>query len=130
MFQLIKSTLGSINNLIVKSITTDEVSATRLSSYMILAPIQMMIIVVILIEMTAFIHAMFIGKDYVLSNEFIITFGMVLSHHLAILFSRSKSQSRAELRGNNNVTSNTTDVTDPVTTDSSTTNQDNNPTKQ
>ena len=99
MFQLIKSAFNSINRLIVKSVSSDEVSATRISSYLILAPIQLMIIVIILIELFEFFHSVYTGKNYVLSNEFIITFGMVLSHHLAILFSRSKSQSREELKG-------------------------------
>lgn len=101
MFQLIKSAFSSINRLIVRSVTTDEVSATRISSYLILAPIQLMILVVVLIELFEFGHSIWTGHPYVLSNEFIITFGMVLSHHLAILFSRSKSQSRAELKGDN-----------------------------
>jgi hypothetical protein len=97
MFEAIKSAIASINRLIVKSVSTDEVSSARLSSFMILAPIQMMILVVILIELVAFGTSIYHGKDYVLSNEFIITFGMILSHHLAILFSRTKSQSRKEL---------------------------------
>ena len=101
MFQIIKSALSSINKLIVKSVSTDEVSATRLSSFMILAPIQLMILVVVAIEVFEFGHSVYAGTPYVLSSEFIITFGMVLSHHLAILFSRSKSQSRAELKGDN-----------------------------
>lgn len=112
MFQLIKSAFASINRLIVKSVSTDEVSATRLSSFMVLAPIQLMIIVIILIELFEFFHSIYIGKDYVLSNEFIITFGMVLSHHLAILFSRSKSQSREELKGG--TTPPTEDPKDPT----------------
>lgn len=99
MFPILKSAINSINKLIVRSVTTDAVSATRISSYLILAPIQLMIFVVILIEMSSFIHSLWTDGEYVLSNEFIITFGMVLSHHLAILFSRSKSQSREELKG-------------------------------
>lgn len=110
----------SINRLIVRSVTTDEVSATRISSYLILAPIQIMIFVVVIIEMFEFVHSVYTGHDYVLSNEFIITFGMVLSHHLAILFSRSKSQSRDELKGSTTTTSTTTETAATTTEETST----------
>ncbi len=111
MFKVITSAIASLNKLIVKSVSTDEVSATRLSSYLILAPIQLMVLVIILIELFEFFHSVYTGNDYVLSTEFIITFGMVLSHHLAILFSRSKSQSREELKGG---TTPTEDPKDPT----------------
>lgn len=120
MIQLIKSMFMSINRLIVRSVTTDEVSATRISSYLILAPIQIMIFVVVIIEMFEFVHSVYTGHDYVLSNEFIITFGMVLSHHLAILFSRSKSQSRDELKGSTTTTSTTTETAATTTEETST----------
>jgi len=121
MIQLIKSAFISINRLIVRSVTTDEVSATRISSYLILAPIQLMIFVVVLIEMFEFVHSVWTGHNYVLSNEFIITFGMVLSHHLAILFSRGKSQSREELKGSSTTTTSTTTETAETTTEETST---------
>lgn len=78
---------------------SEEFSSTRLQSYIILFPILAMILVVISIEIFSFGHAIWFDKPYVLSNEFIITFGMILSHHLAILFSRKKSQSIDEIKG-------------------------------
>jgi hypothetical protein len=67
-----------------------ETSSVRLQSYLVLIPIILMVIVFLMIEIWAFIHAAYIGADYVLSSEIIVVFGMVLSHHLALLFSRSK----------------------------------------
>lgn len=55
--------------------------------------------VFLIIEIWSFIHAIYTGKEYVLSNEIIVVYGMLLSHHLAILFSRTKSQGMAELKG-------------------------------
>lgn len=98
--KFILSIFNSVNVLIIKSLkTTDEVSATRLQSYLLLALIQLMILVVVGIEVVAFGHSTYIGKEYVLSNEFIIAFATICSHHLAVLFSRSKSQSIKELKG-------------------------------
>lgn len=74
-------------------------SSARIQSYLVLAPILLMVLVVVGIEITSFGIAMYAAKTYVMSNEFIIVFGMTLSHHLAILFSRSKSQSITEIKG-------------------------------
>lgn len=90
--------------LIKKSLNgySDETSSARLQSYIVLLPILLMILVVMSIEIFQFGHSIYIDKPYVLSNEFIITFGMILSHHLAILFSRKKSQSLDEIKGVSN----------------------------
>lgn len=72
-------------------------SSTRYQSYLILLPILLMIFVTTGIELTSFIIAMYHAKAYVLSNEFIIVFGMVLAHHLSILFSRTKNPSISEV---------------------------------
>lgn len=77
---------------------SNEVSTARTQSYLVLVPILMMVFVVLGIEISSFIYALHLAKTYIISNEFIIVFGMVLSHHLAILFSRNKSQSIKELK--------------------------------
>lgn len=44
------------------------------------------------IELYNFIHTLyFTDNTYTISNEIIIIFGMVLSHHLALVFSRRSS---------------------------------------
>jgi len=81
-------------------------SSVRLQSYIILFPIVFTILIFLAIEIWAFIHAIKTDKEYKLSSEIIIVFGMTLSHHLAILFSRTKSQSIAEISGKDKPTKN------------------------
>lgn len=82
------------------SISTSEISSVRIQSYIILLPIILMSIVFVIIEVWSFIHAIYNDKSYVLSNEIIVVFGMILSHHLAILFSRSKTTGMDEIKTN------------------------------
>lgn len=82
------------------SISTSEISSVRIQSYIILLPIILMSIVFVIIEVWSFIHAIYNDKSYVLSNEIIVVFGMILSHHLAILFSRSKTAGIDEIKSN------------------------------
>jgi uncharacterized oligopeptide transporter (OPT) family protein len=93
-----------INKILMKiaeSVDTqgNAISSVRLQSYIILFPILMMVLVFLIIEIWSFAHAIQHGDEYKLSSEIIIVFGMMLSHHLAILFSRSKSQTIGELKG-------------------------------
>jgi hypothetical protein len=96
-----KTIVNSILLKIAESVdgTSNKVSSSRVQSYIILFPILLMVLVFLVIEIWAFGHAIKNGIDYKLSSEIIIVFGMMLSHHLAILFSRTKSQSIAELQG-------------------------------
>lgn len=96
-----KTIVNSILLKIAESVdgTSNKVSSSRVQSYIILFPILLMVLVFLIIEIWAFGHAIKNGIDYKLSSEIIIVFGMMLSHHLAILFSRTKSQSIAELQG-------------------------------
>lgn len=96
-----KTIINKILMKIAESVDTqgNTISSVRLQSYIILFPILLMVLVFLIIEIWSFIHAIRHGAEYKLSSEVIIVFGMMLSHHLAILFSRSKSQSVAELKG-------------------------------
>ena len=98
-----KTIINKILMKIAESVDTqgNTISSVRLQSYIILFPILLMVLVFLIIEIWSFIHAIKHGTEYKLSSEIIIVFGMMLSHHLAILFSRSKSQSVAELKGGN-----------------------------
>lgn len=74
-------------------------SSSRLQSYIVLLPILFMSIIFIGFEITSFIVCMYSGADYYISSEIIVIFGMLLSHHLALIFSRKKSQSIEEIKG-------------------------------
>lgn len=87
--------------------TSNSVSTSRVQTYMIIVPIIIMVFTFLIIEMWSFIHAIKVDKEYRLSNEIIVVFGMVLSHHLAILFNRTKSQSLKELKGGEETNDNT-----------------------
>lgn len=75
-----------------------SISSVRVQSYLIVPMIILFVMTFIMIEIWSFVHGIRTGGNYAISNEIIIIFGMMLSHHLAILFSRSKSQSMKELK--------------------------------
>ena len=74
-------------------------SSVRLQSFIILLPILLMTFTFIGFEITTFAMCIYLGKAYYISSEIIVIFGMILSHHLALVFSRKKSQSIAEIKG-------------------------------
>lgn len=89
-FQIIRQSLNG---------STNDPSTVRIQSYLILLPILLTMLTFLIIEVWSFIHAIKLGTDYRLSNEIIVVFGMVLSHHLAVLFQRNKSQGIGEIKG-------------------------------
>lgn len=95
MLQVFKN----LQKLILPSLNgdTNEVSVVRLQSYFILLPILIMVGTFLGIEIQSFAYAIYHAKTYVLSNEIIIVFGMLLSHHLALLFSRNKIKTISEI---------------------------------
>jgi len=95
-----KTIVNSILLKIAESVdgTSNKVSSSRVQSYIILFPILLMVLVFLIIEIWAFGHAIKHGIDYKLSSEIIIVFGMMLGHHLSILFSRTKTPSITEVK--------------------------------
>lgn len=95
-----KTIVNSILLKIAESVdgTSNKVSSSRVQSYIILFPILLMVLVFLIIEIWAFGHAIKNGIDYKLSSEIIIVFGMMLGHHLSILFSRTKTPSITEVK--------------------------------
>lgn len=91
------------------------VSSVRVQSYIMMLPILLMVAVFVIIELAAFIHSVRKDNEYHISNEIIVIFAMNLSHHLAILFSRSKSQGLAELSGTATSETTTTETTNTNT---------------
>lgn len=74
---------------ISKSTTADNlVSSTRIQSFIILVPILIMCFIFICIEIAYFLFSIRNGTEYHISTEIIVIFGMILSHHLAIMFQR------------------------------------------
>ena len=126
--------LKNILSLIKQSTNNDNaVSSVRLQAYLMFPVIYIMVAVFIALEIAQFHHAITLHLPFVISNESIVIFGMVLSHHLAILFSRSKSQSIGELKGSStdavvDTTTATSDV--PVVADTTDTTADDKPTEQ
>lgn len=94
-----KTVINKILMKIAQSVdgTNDKVSTARLQSYLMMFPILAMVFVFLVIEIWAFAHTINAGKDYRLSNEIILVFGMMLAHHLSILFSRAKSTSIGDI---------------------------------
>lgn len=80
-------------------------SSARLQSYIVLIPILLMTLIFIGFEITTFGICIYSGTVYKISSEIIVVFGMLLSHHLAVLFSRKKSQSIEEIKGTDSVES-------------------------
>ena len=91
--------LSKIYNKIAASINgnSNRVSSTRIQAYIILFPILIMVAIFLIIEIVAFGNSLYHHIDYHISNEIIIIFGMLLAHHLSILFSRTKSTTASEV---------------------------------
>lgn len=92
------SMIGKMMNKVSQSLdgTNNLVSTNRIQSYFLVASVLVMILSIICIEVTNAVIAWNTSKPYSISNEFIIAFGMVLSHHLAILFNRNKPKDVVE----------------------------------
>lgn len=88
MKQFFKVLFDKIN---LSILSNNNTSSSRLQGYLVLVPILVMCYTFLGIEITSFIIAMVHGKTYVLSSEIVIVFGMMLSHHLALVFSKRKS---------------------------------------
>lgn len=94
-----KKIINKIMTKIAQSLdgSNNTVSSVRIQSYLMMFPILAMVFVFLVIEIWAFAHTIHNGKDYKLSNEIILVFGMMLAHHLSILFSRAKSPSIGDI---------------------------------
>ncbi|TXG82223.1 MAG: hypothetical protein E6R13_05340 [Spirochaetes bacterium] len=88
-----------LSRIALSSIEGNNHSSARIQSYIILVPILVMCLIFVGFEATNFGICLYTGKPYVISTEIIVIFGMILSHHLAILFSRKKSQGIDEIKG-------------------------------
>lgn len=99
-----KQFINKVFSKITLSVTTgNNHSSVRIQSYIVLLPILFMTLIFVIIEVWSFIHSISCGSTYHISNEIIAVFAMLLSHHLAIVFSRKKSQGIDELKGSSNI---------------------------
>jgi hypothetical protein len=74
------------------SISSEKVSSIRIQAFILLFPVVSASFIFITIELINAIIAWKNNIPYIPSNESIIIFGMILSHHISVLFSRSKPQ--------------------------------------
>ena len=74
-----------------------KLSSTRLSAYAILVAIGLMILVGLGVEITSAIVALKSTGVYVLSNEFVIILGSLLTHHLALLGINKHHETKAKI---------------------------------
>ena len=80
-----------------KSITKDgKVSSTRVSSYFILGAIVLISIVFVSIEVVNSIIMWKTGMPYAIPGEHIAIFGMILTHHLALLGINKAAETKVE----------------------------------
>lgn len=79
-------------NKIGLSVSSDKTSSIRIQAFILLMPVVLASLVFISIELINAIIAWKTNVSYVPSNESIILYGMILSHHISVLFSRSKPQ--------------------------------------
>lgn len=86
MFKFIQNLLKNITNLVKdSSISDNKLSSTRLSAYAILIGVMSMVFVALGVEVSSAVAALATKHNYVLSNEFIIVLGSLLTHHLTLL---------------------------------------------
>jgi hypothetical protein len=80
-----------------KSITKDgKVSSTRVSSYFILGAIVLISIIFASIEVVNSIIMWKTGMPYTVPGEHIAIFGMILTHHLALLGINKAAETKVE----------------------------------
>lgn len=87
-------------NYVSKSIdANNSVSTPRFQSWIVLTAILFQVLMFTIFEILSFIVAIKTGIPYTISADNIVIFGMLLSHQLALVFARSKSQSIKEIKG-------------------------------
>ena len=94
--------------------TNGKESSTRISAYLILGGIILIVLTAVAIEITAAIMAFIAGEGYLLSNEFLIVLGSLLTHHLALLGINKNYETKYNINKTNKTSSMGGDtLTDP-----------------
>lgn len=88
-----------LHKISLASIQGNKNSTPRVQSFLLLLPILFMAFSYIAFEYFRFIISIKNGVHFNISAESIIIYGMLLSHHLALVFSRKTSQSIEEIKG-------------------------------
>lgn len=78
--------------------TSEKTSSVRIQAYVLLIPVLLASLVFVSIEAVNAIVAWNNQVAYVPSNESIIIFGMILSHHISVLFTRTKPKNYYEVK--------------------------------
>jgi len=71
-------------------------SSSRISSYLLLKIIWYFALFVLSTEIIRGTYSLFTGTPYLISNEFIIVFGSLLTHHLALLGINKAAESKEQ----------------------------------
>jgi hypothetical protein len=92
MFGLLGKTLALVKESCVeKAANVSKISHTRVSSYIILGSILTNSLIFMGIEVTNAVMMYKQLKTYTVPTEHIFIFGMILSHHIALLFTKEKT---------------------------------------
>jgi hypothetical protein len=87
-----KAFISNIFSKIGKSVLKDNTHSThRIQSYILMLPILLMVITFLIIEISSFLVCMHTGIPYSISSEILVVFGMVLTHHISVLFQKDNN---------------------------------------
>jgi hypothetical protein len=78
------------------AITSSKISSTRIQTYIMMLSVILSTAAFVGIELTNAFIAWLAGTTYIISSESIIIFGMILSHHLGMMFSKPKAYDAAD----------------------------------
>jgi len=82
LFKFIKESCSSAKN---------TPSSSRIQGYLLLIPVLLFSLSIVGIEISEYVSCAKQNKEYSMDSQTLIAFGMVLSHHLSLVFSRSKA---------------------------------------
>lgn len=85
MFQLVSRLLSLIKE---SAMSDTKLRATHLQAYFVLFSSLLYSVTFVVIEIANAVQTLWKGQHYVPSNESIVVLGLLLSHHLGILFSK------------------------------------------
>lgn len=101
IYNYMKKFISKILQKISLSVLKDNTHSThRVQSYVLMIPILLMVITFLAIEIYQFIFCIHTGLTYAISSEIIITFGMLLTHHITVLFQKDINNKNSDLVDN------------------------------
>lgn len=108
MFSFFKNLASLVK---ISSSADNKLSSTRLSAYAILTGVLLIVLVALGVEISSAITGLINKQTYVLSNEFIIVLGSLLTHHLALLGINKHHETKEKINGDNTRNGENTTIT-------------------